>query len=184
MGRRAERGRHGREVFQFNVSLHIMISTWQLPGARWGHTLLGCCPPPAAGHCFQLKSDTATSLWNVPERKDQNLVSPLRTLVTFPSVVPLVRLLESHLLCVCGGWGTAGFAETKSAPKGKDAPRKDMNTGRSNTAQILIYFKTTSPERQETWDGVQGLLSPVETCTCYKNLVELSKSRPPLTTAW
>ena len=91
----------------------------------------------------------------------------------------------NHTYCVCvGGGGQLALQKQKSAPKGKDAPRKDMNTGRSNTVQILIYFKTTSPERQETWDGVQGLLSPVETCTCYKNLVELSKSRPPLTTAW
>lgn len=59
-----------------------------------------------------------------------------------------------------------------------------MKTGGSNTAQVLFYFKTASPERQETWDGVHGLLSPEETCMCYKNLVELSKSRPPLTTAW
>ena len=80
------------------------------------------------------------------------------------------------------GWG-AGFAEPNSARKGKDAPRKDMNTGRNNTPQILFYFKTTSPERQGTWDGVQGLLSPVETSMRYKDLVELSKSYPPSTTA-
>lgn len=64
-------------------------------------------------------------------------------------MVLLAALLESHLMCVRGGWGRAGFAETKSASKGKDAPGKDMKTGRSNTAQILFYFKTTSPERQE-----------------------------------
>ena len=58
-----------------------------------------------------------------------------------------------------------------------------MNTGRSNTAQILFYFKTTSPERQGTCDRVQALLSAVETSMWYKDLVELSKSYPPSTTA-
>ena len=95
-------GQRGADVGGKSSSSVSPSTSCSLPGnsqePRWARPLLDCCPPASAiGHCCQLKHDAATSLWNVSERKVQNLLNPWRSAVTFPSEVLLACLLH-HLL--------------------------------------------------------------------------------------
>ena len=189
MEKGAEGNRCRRQGFRCSMS---PFTLWSLSGdsqePRWGHVLPGCSPPaPAIRGGRQLKPKAATSLWDVPEGKGQNLLSPLRPLVTFLSVLLPVFLPESpppSTQLMLGGWVGGGLALEKQSqvPKAGLLQERTQSLGEVTLHRYFSLLKLHA-QKEEQRMGVRGLVSLVEVSMWYKNLVELSKSCLPLTTA-